>query len=282
MCPNRERLQGVGDFRTRDARSSSKLPANKNDSCGWSFLVITRVFLLDKDTRALKRMNLTPVHFFKKRSPKGVARLCRLVSATLGLVLLTAVPALAEPVTVNQVIQTLSSSQGTLELRLNTVLAQDPATTKTGTQQNGPRAEGTQPQGGPKTESIVSGVAITSEGQQLGVDYVEEGEVEGTICDCGEILVAGGAFPKWPFLFLGAVPLVFINHCDDCDEERSESPTPTPTPTPPSNPSPSPPPPGVPEPGSLVLFGTGLVAAGAGLRRRYAQIKLARQTQEEE
>ena len=225
-------------------------------------------------------MNVTPVQFYSKRSPNGAIRLFRLIAATLSLFLLTAVPALADPVTSRQVVQTLSSSQGTLDLRLNTLVAQDPATTKSGTQQNGPRAEGSQP----KTESIISGVAITSEGQQLGVDYIEEGEVDGTICDCGEIpaYITGG-FPKWPFLFLAAVPLVFINQCDDCDNE-SESPTPTPipTPTPPSNSSPTPPPPGVPEPGSLFLLGTGLAAAGAGLRRRYAKIKMAQQTQEEE
>src|SRR5215211_6790169 len=158
-------------------------------------------------------MNLTPVQFFSKRSPKGVIRLGRLIAVTLSLFFLTAVPALADPVTSKHVVQTLSSSQGTLDLRLNTLVAQDPVTTKTGTQQNGPRAEGSQ-QGGPKTESIVSGVAITSEGQQLGVDYIEEGEVDGTICDCGEIpLPPIEGFPKWPFLFLAAVPLVFINHC---------------------------------------------------------------------
>jgi hypothetical protein len=221
-------------------------------------------------------MNLTPVSFFNRRPPKGAIRLC----AVFCLFLFTAVPAVADPVTANRVVQTLSSSQGPLDLRLNTLVAQDPATTKSGTQQNGPRAEGTQP-GGIKADSIISGVEITSEGLQLGVDY-EEGEVDGTICDCGEIpALPGVGFPKWPFLFLAAVPLAFIDDCDDCDE-RNESPTPTPTPTPPSIPTPTPTPPGVPEPGSLFLLGTGLAAAGAGLRRRYAKMKMVQQTHEEE
>ncbi|HEX7771299.1 MAG TPA: PEP-CTERM sorting domain-containing protein [Pyrinomonadaceae bacterium] len=220
-------------------------------------------------------MKLTPAQFFNKRLPKSATRL---VAATLSILLIVA-PALADPITSKQVVQTLSSSQGTLDLRLNTLVAQDPA--KGGTQQSGPRAEGAQ-QGGAKPESIIAGVAITSEGQQLGVEYIEEGEVDGTICDCGEIppVIAGG-FPKWPFLFLAAVPLAFIHQCDDC-EESNESPTPTPTPTPPSIPTPTPTPPGVPEPGTLLLFGSGLVAASAGLRRRYAKMKMGQQTKEEE
>jgi hypothetical protein len=208
-------------------------------------------------------MNLTLAQFLNK-SRNGAARLCRLICATLCIFLLTAAPAFADQVSVNQVVQSLSNSQSTIDLKLKTVVAQDPAK---GGKQNGPRAEG-------KTESIISGVAITSEGQQLGVEIVEEGEVEGTICDCGEILIAGAAFPKWPLLFLAAVPLVFIHDCDNCDEQNA----PTPTPTPPSLPSPTPTPPGVPEPGSLFLLGTGLVAAGAGLRRRFAKTR----TQEEE
>jgi len=81
-------------------------------------------------------MNLTPVQFFNKTPPKGANRLC----AIFCVFLLTAVPALADPVTANRVVQTLSSSQGTLDLRLDTLVAQDPATTKGGTKQNKPSA----------------------------------------------------------------------------------------------------------------------------------------------
>lgn len=222
-------------------------------------------------------MNLTALLFSKSHVPAG-ARFCRVLCAILCLFFLTAVHALAEPVTINQVVQTLSSSKGTPDLKLNNLVSQDPAQ-KGATPQSGPRSEtGPGTQGGTKTESVISGVTITGEGQRIGVETIEEGEVEGTICDCGDILVAGGAFPKWPFLFLAAVPLAFINECDDCDENPSS----TPTPTPPTNPTPTPTPPGVPEPASLFLFGTGLLAAGAGLRRRYTKAKMVQQLEAEE
>ena len=219
-------------------------------------------------------MKLTSAQYLTK-NPRIRGRSGRLLPATLIILLLTAMPALAEPVTVNQVVQTLTSSQGTLDLRLNT-LVQDPAK---GTQPNGPRGESVAKSDGPapgKTESLISGVVVAAEGSSIGVEDIDEGEVEGTICDCGEIFIAGGAFPKWPLLFLAAVPVVFIHDCKDCDENHDSTPTPTPTP----NPSPTPTP--TPEPASLLLFGSGLLAAGAGLRRRYARARNLGQIEEDE
>lgn len=221
-------------------------------------------------------MNSISAQNFNKR-PRTRGRFGRILPATVIILLLTAVPALAEPVTVNHVVQTLTSSQGTLDLRLNT-LVQDPAK---GTQQNGPRGESVAksqaPPVGGKTESLISGVVVAAEGSSIGVEDIQEGEVEGTICDCGEIFIAGGAFPKWPLLFLAAVPVVFIHDCNDCDEQTDS----TPTPTPPSTPTPTPTTP-TPEPASLLLFGTGLLAAGAGLRRRYGKSKNIEQIKEDE
>lgn len=198
------------------------------------------------------------------------SRLILNLVAVLGVFLLTAVPALADTVRINQVVQTLSTSQGTPNLKLNTLVSQDPAPSK-GPTQGGPRTDpATAPSGG-KTESIISGVTILAEGQSLGVDITQEGEVEGTICDCGDILIAGGAFPKWPFIFLAGVPFIFIDECTTCDE----NPASTPTPTPPSNPTPT------PEPASLLLFGSSLLVAGAGLRRRYARGKVQEQKSQE-
>jgi PEP-CTERM motif-containing protein len=227
-------------------------------------------------------MSLILAQFFTKSPRRSASRLSRTLLITLCVFLLSAVPALADTIRINQVVHTLSTSSGAPDIKLYSLLSQDPVApgTKGSTQQSGPRAD-TQAstQGGIKTDSIVPGVAVTAD-QQIGVDIIEEGEVEGTICDCGEIFIAGASFPKWPFLFLGAIPLVFISDCDDCDKE-STTPTPTPTPTPPTTPTPTPTP-EVPEPASLLLFGTGMVAVGAGLRRRYAKSKLGQTKGQEE
>lgn len=167
----------------------------------------------------------------------------------------------AGPVRINQVVQTISTYQGPADLRLGAM--QDPVSgsTKTSTPADGPRANDPVP-GGPMTPAeLLAVLPLVQDPQKLGVDIIEEAEVEGTICDCGEILVAAGGFPKWPLLFLAAVPLVFINDCEDCNDTPSSTPTPTP---PPPTPTPTP----TPEPASLLLFGTGLMAVGAGLRRR--------------
>jgi hypothetical protein len=206
-------------------------------------------------------MNLTPAQFFGRNA---IRRLC----AALSIFALTAAPALAEPVAINQVVRTVTSTNGVTDLRLSTFVSQDPAGTGTKSSQTGPRNED-----GPKTDSLLSGT-VTSQAPALGVEIIEEGEVEGTICDCGELLVAAGGFPKWPFLFLAAVPLVFINDCDSCNNDKPSS---TPTPTPPSTPTPTP----TPEPASLLLFGSGLLAAGAGLRRRYTKSKQSTAQEEE-
>lgn len=212
-----------------------------------------------------------------KTSRHRAWQLSRVLVVALCVFFLQAVPALADTVRINQVVQTLTSS-GVPNIKLGSPVAQDPNTqgNKAGTQQqNGSRNESQASAQTEKVESIIPTVSVTP---QIGVEIVEAGEVEGTICDCGELLVAGAAFPKWPFLFLGAVPLVFINNCDDCDEPpRQETPTPTPTPTPTNTPTPTPTPPEVPEPASLLLFGTGLAAFGAGLRRHYAKSKRAEQ-----
>ena len=196
-------------------------------------------------------MNFAPTQPLRK-SPRRRPAARVFIAFALITVVFTATTAQAGPVQINQVVQTLTT-QGAVDLRIST-LVQDPgsATAKpaSGSQGNGPVA---QKSGDAKLDALLAGFPIVQDPQRLGVEVVEEAEVEGTICDCGDVFVAAAGFPKWPLLFLTAVPLAFIDFNHDCDDCNNDS---TPTPTP------------VPEPASLLLLGTGLMVAGAGLRRR--------------
>jgi hypothetical protein len=213
-----------------------------------------------------------------------MSRAFRAIAATLSLLLLCGAPTHAAPVAISQVIQVIGGYQNPPELRLRTVSQNantpvaegDSASPVTSTAQQSSAAGVTDIPDGTSgdvatanADTLLAGVAVSAE-PQAGVEVVDQGDVEGTVCDCGEITVPGGGFPKWPLLFLAAIPFFFIHGCDHC-----ETPTPPTTPTPPGTPE-------VPEPASLLLFGSGLAAFGAGLRRRYARGKLAEAIQKTE
>jgi hypothetical protein len=208
------------------------------------------------------------------------SRAFRLLAVILSTLLVTGAPTHAAPVAISEVIQVLGSYQNPPELRLHGVSQTTNSLADEGDGTSPVASAAQQSAAGgvaeiPDTstadvamsdssDTLLAGVAVSAD-PQAGVDVVDQGDVEGTICDCGEITVPGGGWPKWPLLFLAAIPFFFIHGCDNCE-----------TPPPPSTPPPTP---EIPEPASLLLFGSGLAAFGAGLRRRYAKGKLAAQLQ---
>lgn len=199
-------------------------------------------------------------------------RAFRPIAAIVSIMLLAGVPTHAAPIALSEVIQVLSNYQSPPDLRIRSV-SQNSATVTSALRGSG-QTSGTDDwlQIGdstfgvsiaPAADSLLAGVAIGSDPQTI--DVIAEGDVEGTVCDCGEITVPGGGFPKWPLLFLAAIPFFFINDCEDCDTPPPLTPTPTPPPIP------------TPEPASLLLIGTGLAAFGAGMRRRYSRERLLAQ-----
>ncbi|MBA2524527.1 MAG: PEP-CTERM sorting domain-containing protein [Pyrinomonadaceae bacterium] len=229
-------------------------------------------------------------------------RAFRPTGAILSLLLLTGGPVHAGPVAISQVMQIVGSYQTPPELRLRslTQTASTPVAAVKGSlvtsgvkrsSADGPGiiADSTVT----SSDSLLAGVAVNSNDPQRGVEIIDQGDVEGTICDCGEILIPVGGFPKWPLLFLAAIPFFFIGGGDDINTPPptfTPMPPLTPTPTPPG-PTPTPPPPPaptptphepIPEPASLLLFGSGLAALGAGFRRRRARASLASQANKKE
>jgi hypothetical protein len=189
----------------------------------------------------------------------------RHIAVLLTVLLLANTPVQAGPVTIGDVVQIVGSYQNPPSLGL-------PGSSQGRTS--------SRPGGSTQTidssvviinhDSLLSGV-VESETTQDPVNIVVQGDVEGSVCDCGEVTVPGG-LPKWPLAFLAAIPFFFIED-DDCDNCDKIVPTPTPTPNATPTATPTPPAP-IPEPASLLLFGSGLAALGAGLRRRRLKAKL--------
>jgi hypothetical protein len=206
-------------------------------------------------------------------------RVLRPLATMLSLLLAASTTVQAGPISISQVVQVLGNTSRGPDLRLRNVsqtssLVSDVVSTKASTSSRPDSTElssinvvdtGAVGTAGTSPDSLLSGIALSSDEPQT-VDVISQGDLEGSICDCGEIPGVERHFPKWPLLFLAAIPFFFLIHhdCDTC-------PPSTPTPTPPCvncN--------VIPEPTSLLLLGSGLAAVGAGLRRRYARGKLAK------
>ena len=181
------------------------------------------------------------------------SRAFRPIAAILAILLLTGAPTHAAPVAIRELIQVFGRYQNPTELRLRSVSQTANSSVSDYTKGSSPVASAAQQSAADTSagdaiisdsaDTLLAGVAVRAD-LQVGVDVIDQGDVEGTICDCGEITVPGGGFPKWPLLFLAAIPFFFIHGCDHC-----ETPIPPTTPTPPRTPE-------IPEPASLLLFGS--------------------------
>ena len=204
------------------------------------------------------------------------------IATIVSFLLLVAVPAQASPIKFADVVNVMGDLEkgGRIEqLRLR--VAQDPSAPKTingdksGAGSAAPSADGDAapassalaPTAEGVAPSLIAGTEVAPQQPQGDVQVFEQDNVDGTICDCGEIPAVGGGFPKWPFLAL--IPLICVtgicsHHHKECIDCNVIPPTPTPTPP-------------VPEPTSLLLLGSGIVALSAGARRRYARTRATKQ-----
>jgi len=199
----------------------------------------------------------------------------------LGVMIAAAPAAQAGTITYGEMVRTAGAGgqlRPASEVRLRLV-AQGQPTAQAGSTQSGATSSEEQPAApNGATDSSAPAFSDPTLSQSGGkVETVDLGDVTGTVCDCGEIplpaKIPGGGFPWWT---LAGVPLICVSGICFGDDDDTPRPNPTPpTPTQFTN-RPNPtlfnfPTTPVPEPTSLFLFGSGLLAAAGAARRRYGR-----------
>ncbi|HEX8772210.1 MAG TPA: PEP-CTERM sorting domain-containing protein [Pyrinomonadaceae bacterium] len=198
-------------------------------------------------------------------------RAFRPVAVTVSLLLMLAVPAQASPVQINEVTQVVSASQRSggqnASVSLRFLAQDDNATAGNATTSTSDSSAS----GDSSSSGVTTSVQDPTGGAVIQTDVTEDIGVEE--CECGPFEVPVAGFPKWPFIPLVGLVCLVPDLCTKCTPKQGEDANCKPvtitdcttTGTCPQ----------VPEPASLVLFGSGMAALGASMRRRRAQAKEA-------